>query len=189
MKNRPFTARFQQPFAFIFILGLLSVMLAGCQLNASRVAKKYQNGIPRDSHLAIMPFVSHSPIPDEETVTLNRILLVQLAAVGIASTTSYERPEASYPVPGYLADTYKLEQFQIWARVRSIDLSISGEILKWQYDEQNRFSTAIQLKITDIASGEEIWRTNGKKEGLPGEDAYDVNRKLIANLVATMPIQ
>ena len=188
MKNKLFSGRLQQRFASIFILSLLSILLTGCQVNASKIAKQYQNGIPRDSHLAMLPFISHTGVPKEETVQLKRILLVQLASVGIKNTTVYKKPETN-PAPSYLADIYELERAQLWAKSKSINIAISGEILEWQYDEQNRFSTALQLKVTDIASGEDIWSISGMGEGRPGEAAYDVSRKLIADLVAAMPLQ
>ncbi|USE36881.1 hypothetical protein [Endozoicomonas sp. SCSIO W0465] len=188
MRNKRFTGRFQQPFAFILMLGLLSMTLTGCQLTASKIDKQYQDGIPRSSGLAILPFISHTRIPDEETIQLKRILLVQLASAGITNTTVFKQPETN-PAPSYLADIYELERAQLWAKSNNINLSMSGEILEWQYDEHNRFSTVLQLKVTDIASGETIWSINGLGEGRPDEAAYEVSRKLIADLVAAMPLQ
>ncbi len=44
MKNKLFSGRLQQRFASIFVLSLLSILLAGCQVNASKIAKQYQKG-------------------------------------------------------------------------------------------------------------------------------------------------
>ncbi len=77
----------------------------------------------------MLPFISHTGVPKEETVQLKRILLVQLASVGIKNTTVYKKPETN-PAPSYLADIYELERAQLWAKSKSIKLSISGEILE-----------------------------------------------------------
>ena len=188
MKNKIFPIWLQQRFALIFLLGLLSATLTGCQIFASKVSREYHDGIPSNAHLAMLPFINHTAVPDEEAVQLKRILQVQLASVGVNNTTVYKRPE-TITTPSYISDIYELEQAQLWAKSKKITLSILGEVLEWQYDEQNRFSTALQLKIIHIASGEVIWSINGFSEGRPGEDAYDVSRKLITDLVAAMPVQ
>ena len=100
----------------------------------------------------------------------NVYLLVQLAAAGITDTTVYYRRPETDPVPSYLTDIYDFELVQLWAKSKNISLSISGEVIEWQYDEQNRFFTILQLKVADIASGEEIWSANGVGEGLPREE-------------------
>ena len=54
---------------------------------------------------------------------------------------------------------------------------------------RNRFSTELQLTIKDITSGESIWSITGFSRGRPGEAAYDVNRKLIADLLSEIQVR
>ncbi len=136
----------------------------------------------------VLPFISHTHVPPEDMVQLERILLVQLPSKGIINPKIYPAPK-TFTVPDYLYDVYQFEQAQVWAISQDIKYAISAEILEWQYDQQSRFSTALSLKVTNISSGDLIWSMNGMGEGLPGEDAYDVSRKLIADLVAAIPLQ
>lgn len=188
MKNKAFPNRFRQRYAFIFLLSVLCVMLTGCQIFASKIARQYHDGIPGNTHLAMLPFINHIEVPEEEVVQLKRILKIQLAAAGVTNTTAFQKSKTTL-TPSYLSDIYELEQAQLWAKHNNVTLSILGEVLEWQYDEQNRFSTALQLKVIHIDSGEVIWSINGFSEGRPDEAAYDVSRKLITDLVAAMPVQ
>ena len=188
MKSKVFPNRLPQRYAFFFLLGVLSVTLTGCQIFASKISRQYHDGIPGNTHLAILPFINHTAVPDEDAVQLIRILKIQLAAAGVTNTSDFQKPETTV-TPSYLADIYELEQAQLWAKHNQVTLSVLGEVLEWQYDEQNRFSTALQLKIIHIDSGEVIWSINGFSEGRPREAAYDVSRKLITDLVAAMPLQ
>ena len=63
MKNKIFPNGFQQRFALIVLLGLLSVTLTGCQIFASKVARQYLDGIPSNAHLAMLPFINHTAVP------------------------------------------------------------------------------------------------------------------------------
>ncbi|MFK0569735.1 hypothetical protein [Endozoicomonas sp.] len=187
MKNKQLTGRYTRSFAVTCLLGLLSITLAGCQGYADKLTSLYQEERLEGTNWAVLPFISHTNTPDEVTVQLDRILLVQLPSAGVKKPTAYKKPETN-SAPDYLADIYELERAQLWARSQRINHSISGEILEWQYDEMNRFSTMLSLKVVDISSGEMVWSINGLGEGSPGESAYDVSRKLIVDLLAAMPV-
>lgn len=188
MKNKHFTGRFQHRLAFICLLGLLSVTLAGCQTNGRIFPDYNQEKLLKGSSWTVLPFISHTNVPAEAIVQLERILLVQLPSAGIKEPRIYKAPKTS-SVPDYLSDIYEVEQARLWAISEHISYSISAEIIEWKYDEQNRFSTMLSLKVMNISSSEMVWSINGLGEGRPGEAAYDVSRKLIADLIAAMPVQ
>lgn len=188
MKNKHFTGRFRQRFAFICLLGLLSAALTGCQTRNSIFPNLDQEGLHSGANWAVLPFISHTNIPEDASTQLERIIMVQLPSIGINKPTIYRAPETNTTLD-YLSDIYEVERARLWAINNHISHSISGEILEWKYDEQNRFSTMLSLKVTDIASGEVVWDINGLGEGRPGESAYEVSRKLIVDLLAAMPVQ
>ena len=142
----------------------------------------------KGNNWTVLPFISHTDVPTEDIIQLERILLVQLPSKGIKDPKIYRAPK-TLSVPDYLSDIYQFEQAQLWAASQHIKYSISAEILEWQYDEQNRFSTVLSLKVNNISSGDLIWSINGLGEGRLGEAAYDVSRRLIADMVAAMPLQ
>ncbi|WP_257296093.1 hypothetical protein [Endozoicomonas sp. YOMI1] len=188
MKNNIFPNWFRQRYAFIFIVSFLVVTLAGCQTNGKMFPEFNQEKLTKDNNWTVLPFISHTGVPAEDLIQLERILLVQLPSKGIENPKIYQAPK-TFSVPDYLSELYQVEQARLWAISQHIKYSISAEILEWQYDEQNRFSTTLSLKVNNVSSGDLVWSINGLGEGRPGEAAYDVSRKLIADLVASMPLQ
>ncbi|WP_209200429.1 hypothetical protein [Salinisphaera sp. G21_0] len=188
MKNNIFPNWLRQRYAFIFIVSFFAVMLAGCQTNGKMFPELKQEKLTKDNNWTVLPFISHAKVPAEDLIQLERMLLVQLPSKGIKNPTIYHLPK-TFSVPDYLSEVFQVEQARVWAISQHIKYSISAEILEWQYDQQNRFSTTLSLKVNDLSSGDLVWSIDGLGEGRPGEAAYDVSRKLIADLVAAMPLQ
>lgn len=189
MKNRLFTGGLRQRFAAICLLGLLSVTLTGCQnFSSDLFPDLYQEEFPESTGWAVLPFISQIGVPAEDLVQLERILLVQLPSVGIKEPKIFRAPDFSSAPPDYLADIIDVERGRVWAITEQIDYSISGEIFEWQYDEQNRFSTILSLKVMDVSTNKVVWSIDGMGEGRTGESAYDVCRKLLVDLLSAMPV-
>ncbi len=193
MKNNKISwFRSQFKFAFIGCLSLFG--LTGCQsLNetfdehfTSQLSSQQQT--LESTGWAVLPFVSHVEVPQEASTQLERILLVQLPDAGITNLSAYQKPQTRNPIPPYVAETYELERARLWAMTKQVRYTLSGEILEWQYDDENRFSTQLNLKVMDIATGEELWSLEGLGEGQPGEESYIVSRKVIMDLLAALPI-
>ena len=195
MKNkRKNSAWFRSQFKFA-VMGILSLLsLSGCQSLtkafdehiASQLTGQQQTIESTD--WAILPFVSHVEVPKNTSVQLERILLVQLPDAGITNLSIYQKTQSRNSVPSYVADVYELERARLWAMTKQVRYTLSGEIMGWQYDDENRFSTLLNLKVMDITTGEEVWSLEGLGEGRPGEEPFAVSRKLLIDLLAALPI-
>lgn len=177
-------------FVAVFCIWLSGpLLLSGCKTLAEGTAEFYQESLSANEQWAVIPFTNRSTeMPDDFSVQLERIVRVQLPSKGVASTAVYQQPRTTIRVPGTAKDAYNLERTRVWAISNGIRYTISGDVHKWQHDEEMRFSISLGLHVFDLDSGEEVWSIDGMATGDRNESAYDVSRKLIVDLLAAMPI-
>lgn len=168
-----------------WFFSLALVILSGCQ--SSGTSGLYKEGIPGTARWAVLPFVNHTEVEEGVGIQLERIMMVLLPSAGVLYPRLY--PESQVTTASRsLAEAHRLQNGKQWAAQNDISFTISGKVLDWRYDEENRGHVAVDLTVTDARTDQELWTASGSAEGLPGEELYDVSRQLFTDLVATLPI-
>lgn len=167
---------------------LILVLLTGCQsMQSFRTQNLYKEGIPGTARWAVLPFVNHTEAEGDITTQLERVMMVLLPSAGVLYPRLYPESQvttASQP----LAEAHRLQNGKQWALQNDVSFAISGKVLEWRYDEENRAHVSVNLTVTDARTNEQLWSTSGSGEGLPGEELYDVTRRLFTDLLSTLPI-
>lgn len=195
--NRESSYRAPRPVFFralIVLQVLFTLLLSGCQgggfsnlFPGSGLSGLYKEGLPGTADWAVLPFVSHVGIQGEVPVQLERMLMVQLPSVGVTTPRLYPESEVT-TASSTLADAHRRQNARQWAYQEGVNFTIMGEIMDWRFEEDGRFLMALKLEVIDMRSGQSLWNISGRGEGLPGQDAYEVGRNLLADLLTSLPI-
>ena len=147
----------------------------------------YEKGIPGTARWAVLPFVNYSEAQTEQTVQLERILMVHLPAAGVVEPRLY--PESVSATPsGTIAEAQKILRGKEWAEQAGMSFAITGDVYDWRFGEDGRGFVGINLEVFDIRTNEKLWTISGSGEGLPGESNFDVSRKLFTDLLSSLPV-
>ena len=167
---------------------LLLVMLTGCQsIQSLRGGSLYREGIPGTASWAVLPFVDHTDAQGGVSTQLERMMMVLLPSAGILYPRLY--PESQVTTASQsLAEAHRLQNGKQWAGQNDVSFAITGKVLEWRYDEENRGHVSVDLEVFDVRTDQTLWTTSGSGEGLPGEDLYDVSRKLFSDLLNSLPV-
>ena len=168
-----------------WLFSLTLVLLTGCQLfGASRL---YKEGMPGTADWAVLPFVNHTEAKEGVAIQLERMMMVLLPSAGVLYPRLY--PESQVTTASQsLAEAHRLQNGKQWAVKNDVSFAISGKVLDWRYDEDDRAHVAVDLTVIDARTDQQLWTASGSAEGLPGEELYDVSRQLLTDLLATLPI-
>ena len=164
---------------------LALILLSGCQ--GLHTSSLYKEGIPGTARWAVLPFVNHTDSEGDVTTQLERVMMVLLPSAGVLYPRLYPESQvttASQP----LAEAHRLKNGKQWAAQNDVSFAISGKVLNWRYDEEGRGHVAVDLRVTDARTDQQLWSASGSSEGLEGEELYDVSRRLFTDLLATLPI-
>lgn len=168
-----------------WVFSLVLILLTGCQ--SLRTSSLYKEGIPGTARWAVLPFVNHTEAEGGITTQLERVMMVLLPSAGVLYPRLY--PESQVTTASQsLAEAHRLQNGKQWAAQNDMSFAISGKVMDWRYDEEGRGHVAVDLMVTDARTDEQLWSASGSGEGLPGEELYDVSRKLFTDLLATLPI-
>ncbi|WP_067515765.1 hypothetical protein [Endozoicomonas ascidiicola] len=183
MTRRFISTQFLQPLTSLCLIAFLSVFITGCQTSSTALSGLYKEGLPGTAQWSVLPFVSHTNVPEGANIQLERMLVVQLPSYGIKNPEIYTPPESDTLAPLDYASASQ------WNRENNISFSINGEILEWETDPEGHFSIMMNLRVVDVATGITVWDMNGFGKGRKGEDYYDVSRKLLVDLVKGIPVE
>ena len=168
-----------------WILAVTTVLLTACKTSGTPYL--YEEGLPGTASWAVLPFVNHTEAKGEMTIQLERILMVNLPSAGVVEPQLY--PESVVTTASdNLADAHRLQNGKQWAYQTGMSFAITGEIYDWGLSGDGRALVSVNLEVVDARTNEQLWAVSGSGEGLPGEDNYDVSRKLLSDLLSSLPI-
>tara|TARA_R110000796_G_scaffold191362_1_gene308008 strand:+ start:8489 stop:8968 length:480 start_codon:yes stop_codon:yes gene_type:complete len=145
---------------------------------------------PLDSQAAwaLLPLANHSETPlagQKAEASLSTLLHQQ----GIRSLASAPR---STPT-GLLAlpSDHDYQASLSWAQQQGIRYGVTGSVDEWQYKAglDGEPAIGISLRVVDVNSGETLWSASGARTGWGFSTTSGVAQKLMAELVATLPLQ
>lgn len=166
-------------------VAVVAALLTACQ--TSGPTSLYQEGLPGTARWAVLPFVNHTEEKGEMTIQLERIMMVNLPSAGVVEPKLY--PETVVTTASEnLADAHRLQNGKQWAYQTGMSFAITGEVYDWRLSEDGKALVSVNLEVVDIRTNEQLWAVSGTGEGLPGEDNYDVSRKLFSDLLSSLPI-
>ena len=180
IRPRENITRKQTLFSLLFVL-----LLTGCQ-SFGVPNDLYREGLPGTANWAVLPFANYTDT-DIASTQVERILMVMLPSNGVDNAQMY--PEfVVTSANSVLADAHKIRNGRQWAQQNQVSFAFSGSVDQWGIGGDGRPEVALSLLVTDIRSDESLWSVSGSGQGQPGEDMYAVSRRLINDLLATLPV-
>ena len=168
-----------------WVIAISTVLLTACQ--TSGTSYLYEEGLPGTARWTVLPFVNHSESRVEMTVQLERIMMVNLPSVGVIEPQLY--PETVVTTASEnLADAHRLQNGKQWAYQSGMSFAITGEVYDWGLSSDGHAIVSVNLEVMDVRTNEKLWAVSGSGKGLPGEDNYDVSRKLVSSLLSSLPV-
>lgn len=168
---------------------LMVMLLSGCySLQSLRGGGYlYKEGIPGTASWGVLPFVNHTEDMTGASTQLERMMMVLLPSSGVLYPRLYPESQVTSASQS-LAEAHRLQKAKQWASQNDISFAITGKLMEWRYDEENGGYVAVDLQVIDVRTDDSLWSTSGSAEGMPGEELYDVSRKLFTDLLSTLPI-
>ena len=111
--------------------------LAGCHTFPIKLKSVIKTAFPDNERVVILPFINHTNAHYHETAHLENVCWY-IGCYWYYQSINFEKPK-NHQVPRHLIKAYELEQAKIWAINKISPCLFSGNIMKWDYDEQKPF--------------------------------------------------
>ncbi len=162
----------------------LSTVLSGCAVTDVHRTEP----LDRQVTWALLPLANHSETPlagQKAEASLTTLLHQQ----GIRSLT-----QAPRTAPMGLLELPSDQDYQAalsWAQQQGVRYGVTGSVDEWQYKAglDGEPAIGISLRVVDVNSGEIMWSASGARTGWGFSTTSGVAQKLMAELVATLPLQ
>ncbi|WP_330924559.1 hypothetical protein [Candidatus Sororendozoicomonas aggregata] len=165
------------------LLLIAGLLLSGCQFGLSGL---YKDGFPGTATWTVLPVLNFSQ-KEGVNVDVERMITVLLPSVGVENPQLFHG--ASTQTHSRVADAARLRSGEDWAHVQGAGLAIGGEVQQWQVNSSGHGEVALSLHVNDGLSGKTLWSISGSSTGLPGENNHEIARRLILDLLQSLPVQ
>ncbi len=159
------------------------LLLSGCQFGLSGL---YKDGFPGTATWTVLPVLNFSQ-KEGVNADVERMITVLLPSVGIENPRLFH--DVSLPTNSRTADAARLKKGEGWAQVQGAGLAVGGEVHQWEVNSSGRGQVTLGMHVNDGLSGKTLWSVNGSGTGLPGESNHEIARRLIVDLLQSLPVQ
>lgn len=166
------------------VLALAGLLVSGCAVTNIHGKQRMAAG----ARWAQLPIANYAEAP-QVGQRAGAILATLLHQKGIKSLDMAPTGEDGGGLPN-LDPQHDYRQALKWARSNGYQYGVTGSVEEWQYKSglDGEPAVGISLRVVDVKSGETVWSASGSKAGWGYATVSGTAQKLMAGLVAHMPV-
>jgi polysaccharide biosynthesis protein PelC len=165
---------------------LAAVLLTACASGVQSVAS--QEVVSPTAKWALLPLSNNTDTP-QAALSAEAMVEHLLRSRGITTLVQYpatlSRDSLFEPTERKVSD-----EAQKWAVAQNVRFAVAGSVEEWRYKVgiDGEPAVGVTLKVIDLTNGRVVWSASGAKSGWSREALSGVAQKLLASLIAGLPL-